>query len=351
RRPTTDDRRPTTDDRRPTTDDRRPLRVAVLDERPTTDHGPRTTDHEPESACCNHCTAHPLTPAADELLRLAAAVEWRSAHPLARAVVAAAEARALALPAAHDFQSRGGRGATATVEGRQVTIGNRAMFGDALLTPEIEARLAALEQAGSTAMLVGYDGALRGLIAAADAERAESGAVLAALRRLGVAHVAMLTGDAAPVAARVAARAGVDETRAELLPEQKLAAIEELLARHGRVGMVGDGVNDAPALARATVGVAMGAAGSDAALETADVTLMSDDLTKLPFAIGLSRATRRVITQNVSFALAVKAVFLLATLLGAATLWMAVLADTGAALIVIANGMRLLHYRFTSKPA
>jgi len=155
----------------------------------------------------------------------------------------------------------------------------------------------------------------------------------------------MLTGDAAVVAARVADEVGVDEVRAELLPDQKLAVIDELIARHGRVGMVGDGVNDAPALARATVGIAMGAAGSDAAIETADITLMSDDLAKLPFAIGLSRATRRVIIQNIAFALVVKAVFLIATLLGVATLWMAVFADTGAALIVIANGMRLLRYR------
>jgi Cd2+/Zn2+-exporting ATPase len=155
----------------------------------------------------------------------------------------------------------------------------------------------------------------------------------------------MLTGDAAPVAARIAAQVGVDEVRAELLPAQKLTAIGQLLERHGSVGMVGDGINDAPALARATVGIAMGVAGSDAALETADVTLMADDLGKLPFAIGLSRAARRVVIQNIAFALAVKAVFLVATLLGVATLWMAVFADTGAALIVIANGMRLLRYR------
>jgi Cd2+/Zn2+-exporting ATPase len=231
------------------------------------------------------------------------------------------------------------------VDGRQVTVGNRAMFADSTLPPAVAARLDALESTGSTAMLVGYDGAVRGVIAAADAERPESGPALAALRRIGIEHIAMLTGDATPVAERIAACVGVDETRAELLPEQKLAAVDELVASHGCVGMVGDGVNDAPALAHATVGIAMGAAGSDAALETADITLMADDLGRLPFALGLSRATRRVILQNVAFALAVKALFLVATLLGAATLWMAVLADTGAALIVIGNGMRLLRYR------
>ncbi|MBK9712176.1 MAG: heavy metal translocating P-type ATPase [Kouleothrix sp.] len=280
-----------------------------------------------------------------EILRLAAAVERRSTHPLARAIVAAAEQRGLPIPDAADFQSRGGRGASATVEGRTVTIGNRAMFEGAALPADLESSLQALEQAGRTAMLVGYDGVPRGAIAAADQARPESRAAVAALRRQGIAHVTMLTGDAAPVAAQIGAATGVDEVRAELLPAAKLAAIGELLALHGSVGMVGDGVNDAPALARATVGIAMGVAGSDAAMETADVTLMSDDLSRLPFAIDLSRHTRRIILQNVAFALAVKAVFLAATLLGAATLWMAVFADTGAALIVIANGMRLLRHR------
>jgi Cd2+/Zn2+-exporting ATPase len=279
----------------------------------------------------------------DALLQLAAAVERRSTHPLARAVVGAAEARGLAIPSATDFKSYGGRGASALVGDRTTLIGNRAMFGE--LAPELEAQVARLEQAGRTAMLVGSEGTIDGVIAAADRPRDESQATVAALKRQGIGHVAMLTGDAAPVAAQIGAALGVDEVRAELLPDQKLAAIGELLARHGRVAMVGDGVNDAPALARASVGIAMGAAGSDAALETADVTLMADDLSKLPFAIGLSRAARRIILQNIVFALVVKALFLGATLLGAATLWMAVFADTGAALIVIANGMRLLRYK------
>jgi Zn2+/Cd2+-exporting ATPase len=278
------------------------------------------------------------------ILNLAAAVERRSAHPLARAIVLAAEQRGLDIPAATGFQSRGGRGATALVDGQVVTIGNRAMFADMPLPAELEATMRDLERSGRTAMLVSCDGVIRGVIAVADQARPESRAALAALKRQGIAP-AMLTGDAAAVAARVAGELGVDEMRAELLPDQKLAAIDELIVRHGSVGMVGDGVNDAPALARATVGIAMGVAGSDAAIETADVTLMADDLAKLPFAIGLSRAARRVIIQNIAFALVIKAVFLAATLLGVATLWMAVFADTGAALIVIANGMRLLRYR------
>ncbi|MEO7913513.1 MAG: heavy metal translocating P-type ATPase [Roseiflexaceae bacterium] len=279
------------------------------------------------------------------MLALAAAVERRSTHPLARAIVLAAEQRGLDIPPATSFQSRGGRGATALVDGQLVAIGNRAMFEDLSLPAELEATMRELEQSGRTAMLLSCDSVLRGVIAVADQARPESRAALAALKRQGIAHVAMLTGDAAAVAARIAGEVGVDEVRAELLPDQKLAALDQLIARHGSVGMVGDGVNDAPALARATVGIAMGVAGSDAAIETADVTLMADDLAKLPFAIGLSRAARSVIIQNIVFALVVKAVFLIATLLGGATLWMAVFADTGAALIVIANGMRMLRYR------
>ena len=214
----------------------------------------------------------------ESLIRKAAAVERRSTHPLARAIVLAAEQHGLDIPPATSFQSRGGRGATALVDGQVVAIGNRAMFEDLPLPAELEATMHELEQSGRTAMLVSRDGAICGVIAVADQARPESRGALAALKRQGIAHVAMLTGDAAAVAARVAGEVGVDETRAELLPDQKLAAIDERIARHGSVGMVGDGVNDAPALARATVGIAMGVAGSDAAIETADVTLMADDL-------------------------------------------------------------------------
>jgi Cd2+/Zn2+-exporting ATPase len=190
---------------------------------------------------------------------------------------------------------------------------------------------------------VGWEGAAHGVIGLADTERPESRAVVEALRSAGIGQIAMLTGDHAAAAERIAARTGVDTVHAGLLPEDKLTAIDGLLERYGHVAMVGDGVNDAPALARASLGVAMGAAGSHAALEAADVALLADDLSQLPFAVRLSRRTRRIITQNVTFALAVKALFLGAAVLGAATLWMAVLADTGAALVVILNGMRLLR--------
>ncbi len=277
----------------------------------------------------------------DELLAQAAAVEQQATHPLARAIVRAAEERGLAIPAASEARQIGGRGARALVAGREVVVGSRALF-DAL-APALERRVAEAEAAGATVALVGWGGRARGAITLADALRPESRGVVAALRGAGVARIVMLTGDHRAAAERVAAATGVDEARAGLLPEDKLAAVDDLLARHGAVAMVGDGVNDAPALARATLGIAMGAAGSHAALEAADVALLADDLDQLPFAVRLSRSARRIITQNVAFALAIKALFLGAAVLGVATLWMAVLADTGAALIVILNGMRLLR--------
>jgi Cd2+/Zn2+-exporting ATPase len=182
-----------------------------------------------------------------------------------------------------------------------------------------------------------------GLVAVADTVRPEARAATAALKAAGIRRTVMLTGDNERTAAAIAAQAGVDEARANLLPDDKVRAVEQLLAEYGAVAMVGDGVNDAPALARATVGIAMGGAGTDQALETADVVLMGDDLLKLPFAIRLSRQTLAVLRQNIAFSLALKAVFMALVLGGAATLWMAVFADVGASLIVIANGMRLLR--------
>jgi Cd2+/Zn2+-exporting ATPase len=167
--------------------------------------------------------------------------------------------------------------------------------------------------------------------------------VMAALKRIGIERTVMLTGDNEATARAIAAAAHVDEVQAGLLPEQKVAAVEALLASHGTVAMVGDGVNDAPALARASVGIAMGAAGTDTALETADVALMADDLGRLPFAVRLSRRARAIIRQNVVLSLGIKAVFLVLAVAGVATLWMAVFADMGASLIVTFNGMRLLR--------
>jgi len=283
---------------------------------------------------------------ADEVLRLAAAVESRSEHPLAQAIVREARHRGLDFTPANDFRALTGRGASATLEGKTVWIGNRELFaGHVALPPAEVERLERLEGEGKTVMLLGDETGILGLIAVADRLRPEASEAVAGLREAGIREMVMLTGDNERTARAIAASVGVDRVRAGLLPEEKVAAIQDLLAQHGKVAMVGDGVNDAPALAAATVGIAMGGAGTDQALETADIVLMADDLTKLPFAIQLSRRARRVIGQNIVFALLVKVAFLGLALAGWATLWMAVFADVGASLIVIFNGMRLLRVR------
>ena len=284
--------------------------------------------------------------APDELLALAAAVERYSEHPLGTAIVNAAHDRGL--PAnghiVTDVAATTGRGISAMVDGQPVRIGARELVSDEV-APEVERQLAALEEAGQTAVLVEVDGVLAGILGLADEVRPEARDAIAAIERAGIRETVMLTGDRPAVAYAIASQAGVDNVRASLLPGDKVAAVEELIERHGRVGMVGDGVNDAPALARATVGIAMGAAGTDTALETADIALMGDDLGKLAFTIRLSRSAKRVIAQNISFSLVIKVVFLLLAVGGAATLWEAVFADVGASLIVTLNGMRLLRMR------
>jgi len=287
-----------------------------------------------------------------EVLALAAAVESGSEHPLARAVVDEARRRGLKVRPATSFQALAGRGAQAQVGGHRYLVGSHALFEEALPHGATICRqLEALEAQGKTAMLVGHaedcaEGPpeVVGLIALADTLRPEAHAAVAALKAAGVQHTVLLTGDNARTAQAIAAQAGVDEARANLLPADKVTAVEELLARHETVAMVGDGVNDAPALARATVGITLGTAGTDVALETADIALMGDDLTRLPFAIQLSRATRRIIAQNIALALTIKALFLVLALGGLATLWMAVFADVGASLLVTLNGMRLLRF-------
>jgi len=208
--------------------------------------------------------------------------------------------------------------------------------------PELDARLEALEREGRTVVLLGEGSSVLGIIALYDNPRVESTGALAELKRLGVRRTVLLTGDNRSTAESVGGGIGVDECRAELLPEDKVAAVHELVDRYGSAAMVGDGVNDAPALATATVGIAMGVAGSDAALETADVALMSDDLSKLPVAVRLGRRALRLIKQNIFFAVGLKAVFLALTPLGLTSLWMAVVADMGASLLVIFNGLRVL---------
>ena len=225
-------------------------------------------------------------------------------------------------------------------------VGNPQLFAD-LGVPVSAGEADAIEarqRRGETVILLGtHDGAL-GAISVADEVRPQSREVVRQLHDEGIEQVLMLTGDNRQTAEAVATTLGLDGFRAELMPDEKVGAVKELLAEYGGVAMVGDGINDAPALATATVGIAMGAAGTDTAIETADIALMADDLSKVPFTIGLSRATRRTVWQNIIFALALKVVATLLVFPGWLALWMAVLTDTGGSLIVIANGLRLLRY-------
>jgi len=275
-------------------------------------------------------------------LQYAAAVEAQSSHPLARALVAEAQTQGIAVPPAEEVTILGGRGVTGQVGGRQVTVGSHPYFDAKLPHAETVCQEAErLAEAGKTVMLVSHDENVCSVFAVADTPRPESRDTLADLRALGDIRTLMLTGDGPTVAEAIGRQVGVDDVRAGLLPEDKVAAIRELAAGETGVAMVGDGVNDAPALAQATVGIAMGGAGSAQAMETADVVLMGDDLRQLPFIVRLSRSTRRTIRANIAFALAIKAAVFVLAVAGVATLWMAILADVGASLAVILNGMRL----------
>ena len=284
--------------------------------------------------------------AADELLGVAAAVERRSQHPLARAVVRRAEAASLALPEAGDLRSVTSRGVRSTVGGEPVEIGSLRLWQDdaVAVDPAVRAAVERLQADGQSAMAVRAGGRWLGAIGLADQPRLAARATIAELHALGVRPVVMLTGDHRLVGEAVGRAVGADAVVADLLPEGKVAAIEALVREHGQCGMVGDGVNDAPALARATVGIAMGGAGTAAALETADVALMADDLGMLPFAVGLSRRARGVIRQNVGIALAVIALLIVASLTGLIGIGVAVLLHEGSTLAVIANALRLLTY-------
>jgi Cd2+/Zn2+-exporting ATPase len=292
-------------------------------------------------------------PACDELLALASAVEEQSEHPLARAVVSAAEQRGLhqRYAPAQAVSALTGRGVTGLVDGRQVTIGSHTYF-DATFGHTADHCSAATNDAqrGYTPLLVSVDGRYRGALAVADTVRTNSQRAVQQLKTAGMTAVIMLTGDNHGAAQTIGAQVGVTDVRAELLPADKLMAIRELQATHGAVAMVGDGINDAPALAAADVGIAIGGAtGTAQAMETADVTLMSADLRQLPFAVKLSRAAMRTIRTNVALSIGIKLAFLVVVLLGWGTMWMAVVADMGTALLVTLNGMRLL--RFGNTPA
>ncbi len=280
--------------------------------------------------------------AESELLAMAAGIEKWSEHPLAHASVE--KAKGLGAAASADIKALVGRGVQAEIDGRTVYIGNIRLFAD--LDYDLARHgeiLAGFEKQGKTVMLLGSDNLILGMIAVADTLRDNSREAIQALHRTGIKHIAMLTGDNARVAGAIAGKLDVDTVYSGLLPEDKVAAVKKMASDYGKVVMVGDGVNDAPALAAATVGVAMGVAGSDVALETADVALMTDDLSKLAYIVKLSHKTVAIIKENIAFAISIKIIFLLLLFLGLGNLWLAVLADMGASLLVTMNGMRLMR--------
>jgi Zn2+/Cd2+-exporting ATPase len=292
---------------------------------------------------------HLVTPADDllgeltevqmRIFAVAAAIEQFSEHPLARAIVKGALEREIPIPAAAGFEALTGAGALATICDRRLRIGRPSLFGD--LTPDVAIEVDAQERQGRTVVAIG-DEAPWGLIAIADTVRPEAAAAVAALKCFGIEKIVLLTGDNQQVATALGTALGVDEVRAELLPHEKVDAIKQLQARHGPVAMVGDGVNDAPALATATLGVAMGAAGTDVALESADVLLMGDDLARLPKALALARRSRTIVRQNLTFAFGVMATLMILALFGEIPLPLGVVGHEGSTLIVVANGLRLL---------
>ncbi len=274
------------------------------------------------------------------ILSWAASLAGHSDHPVSKAIAAG-----LALPenGLTDFTALPGRGIEAQLDGRKLILGNHRLIEDRRLCgQEIEARLAIHENQGRTVTLLASEDQVLAIFAVADTIKESSREAVADLHRLGVVSV-MLTGDNVATARSIAQQAGIDDARGNLLPEDKLAAIEELQGRYGPTAMTGDGINDAPALAKADIGVAMGAAGTDTAMEAADVVIMNDDLRRIPETIRLSRYMHGVLWQNIALALGIKTIFLVLAIFGNATMWMAVFADMGASLLVVANGLRLLR--------
>ena len=295
---------------------------------------------EPEVAAI-----HPLGGAsAQDLMSMAASLEARSSHPLARAILGRAEADGIDVSAAKDTRTVPGRGLEGRWGGKSVWLGSDRFaeekgFGSAIPT-DLRDRI---ENAGSTLVAVGDETGVTGILELRDRIRPDAKGVVARLHAQGVKTIIMLTGDNERTARAVAAEVGIDEVRAELLPEDKVSAIEELVETHDMVAMLGDGVNDAPAMARAHYAIAMGAVGSDAAIETADIALMSDDIGKVPWLIGHSRRAMSIIRQNIAISLATKALFVGLTAFGMASMWGAIAADVGVSLFVVANALRLLN--------
>jgi Cd2+/Zn2+-exporting ATPase len=276
----------------------------------------------------------------DQIAALAVSLSGRSDHPVSKAISAGLTGEALEV---EEFQVLVGRGVQGRISGQVLVLGNHRLVEERKqCSPELEVQLRTHEEAGRTVTLLAGEAGVLALFAVADTIKESSRRAVAELKALGVTPV-MLTGDNEATAKTIAKEAGIDEAQGNLLPEDKLAAIKGLQARHGATAMTGDGINDAPALAQADIGFAMGGAGTHTAMEAADVVIMNDDLSRIPETIRLSRRTHAVLWQNISLALGVKAVFLLLAVFGHASMWMAVFADTGASLLVVANGLRLLR--------
>ncbi|MFQ6084167.1 MAG: heavy metal translocating P-type ATPase [Candidatus Aminicenantia bacterium] len=278
----------------------------------------------------------------EQVLRIAAGIESRSEHHLAQAILAKAKEWELEISEPSDFQAIIGKGARAKINGEYFYIGNHRLFEENnFCTSELDQKMEKLEKESKSVVIVGNSKRALGIVVISDAIRDNCKPTLDKLRKIGIQKIAMLTGDNKGTAEAIAKELGIDEFKAELLPQDKVGAIKDFLKKYDKVAMIGDGVNDAPALAASTIGIAMGTAGTDAALETADIALMADDLSGIPFAVSLGKKALWIIKENISLALLIKAVFFALAIPGLATLWMAVFADMGASLIVIFNGMRL----------
>ncbi|MBI3476330.1 MAG: cadmium-translocating P-type ATPase [Acidobacteria bacterium] len=310
------------------------LKAIAMDKTGTLTEGrPRVTDVLPEPGISEH-----------ELLETAATMELQSDHPLARAILDHCQRVGIRFRSVSDFKIIQGKGAEGEIEGRRYWLGSHRYLEErGEETPEVHERLEQLARSGQSVVVIGDESRVVGMITLADAVRPASREALRRLRAEGIEHIVMLTGDNRPTAEAIAQATGVDEVHAELLPQDKVAVIEKLVDKYGQVAMIGDGVNDAPAMARATLGISMGAMGSDAAIEASDVALMSDDLSKIPWLVRHSRRALSIIRQNISLSLAVKALFVALTFVGFASLWAAIAADMGVSLLVIFNALRLLR--------
>jgi Cd2+/Zn2+-exporting ATPase len=283
----------------------------------------------------------------DEMLRIVGAIENRSEHHLAGATIAELNRRGVEIGkiSVTGFEALPGKGVCATVGGAQYYVGNEKLSQEhGFYTAEVRRHIERFAREGKTAVVFGREKVPLGILATQDTIRTEGKEAIGQLRKMGIRKLVLLSGDDPAVVGRIARELAITEHHGGMLPDEKVRTLERLKQQHESVAMVGDGINDAPALAAASVGISMGVSGSDTALETADVVLMSDDLSKLPHLAGLSKKAMTVIRQNIGLALGLKVVFLVLSVLGHATLWMAVLADDGAALAVILNGLRLLSY-------